>query len=182
MTKAPALRFLAIILGTVLWDVGAVLQKKAVEGLPPTRLRVVSLMTSGRWMAGLLVTALGWGLYVFGLDRVPVSAARTITGGSYVVLALFSIIFLRTPLRLPEWIAVVLVTSGIPPAGPWRPPGSRRGSPFIAEGDPRGMLRRALLHCAFLFREAEAPARDVGPDPHGHLCRCSPGFSPAWGT
>jgi uncharacterized membrane protein len=110
---APALRYLAIVMGTVLWDVGAVLQKKAIEALPPTRLRVVSLATSGRWMAGLSVTAVGWGLYVFGLDRVPVSTARTITGGSYVVLALFSIIFLKTPLRLPEWLAIVLVTSGI---------------------------------------------------------------------
>jgi uncharacterized membrane protein len=110
---AALTRFLAIIAGTVLWDVGAVLQKKAVSALPPSRLRVTSLVLSGRWMLGLLVTFVGWGLYVFGLDRVPVSAARTITGGSYVVLALFSIIFLKTPLRLPEWIAIVLVTAGI---------------------------------------------------------------------
>jgi drug/metabolite transporter (DMT)-like permease len=82
-------------------------------------------------MAGLLVTALGWGLYVFGLDRVPVSAARTITGGSYVVLALFSIIFLRTPLRLPEWIAVVLVTSGILLLGLDAPPAAAEAAPSL---------------------------------------------------
>jgi multidrug transporter EmrE-like cation transporter len=110
---SAALRFIAIIAGTVLWDVAAVLQKKAVEGQPRSRLKMTALLSSGKWMAGLLLSALGWGLFVFGLDKVPVSAARTITGGSYVILALFSILFLKTPLKLSEWAAVVLVTAGI---------------------------------------------------------------------
>ncbi len=113
MLDWPALRFIAIILGTVLWDVAAVLQKKAVGRLPPSAPKLTSLFTSPLWMGGLLVSFAGWGLYVFGLDRVPVSAARTITGGSYVVLALFSMAFLRTPLRVQEWAAVAVVTAGI---------------------------------------------------------------------
>ena len=64
-------------------------------------------------MTGLVVTAAGWGLFVFGLDRVPISAARMITGGSYVVLALFSAVFLRTPLSTIEWGALAAVTCGI---------------------------------------------------------------------
>ena len=113
MMDAEAPRFIAIILGTMLWDAGAVLQKKAIDRLPPTRPRVSALVTSAGWMAGLLVTGIGWGFYVFGLEKVPVSAARTIAGGSYVVLALFSMFFLRVPLRLPEWAAIVLVSAGI---------------------------------------------------------------------
>ena len=113
MMDAEAPRFIAIILGTMLWDAGAVLQKKAIDRLPPTRPRVSALVTSAGWMAGLLVTGFGWGFYVFGLEKVPVSAARTITGGSYVVLALFSMLFLRVPLRLPEWGAIVMVSAGI---------------------------------------------------------------------
>jgi drug/metabolite transporter (DMT)-like permease len=113
MLEWPALRFFAIILGTVLWDVAAVLQKKAVGRLPSSAPKLAALFTSPLWMGGLLVSFAGWGLYVFGLDRVPVSAARTITGGGYVVLALFSMAFLRTPLRVQEWTAVALVTAGI---------------------------------------------------------------------
>jgi multidrug transporter EmrE-like cation transporter len=113
MLEWPALRFFAIIFGTVLWDAAAVLQKKAVGRLPSSALKLAALFTSPLWMGGLLVSFAGWGLYVFGLDRVPVSAARTITGGSYVVLALFSMAFLRTPLRVQEWTAVALVTAGI---------------------------------------------------------------------
>lgn len=106
-------RYCAVVLGTVLWDLGAVLQKKAVGRLPAGRLPVTSLLGSPAWMLGLLVTALGWGLFVFGLDRMPISTARTITAGSYVILALFSYIFLRTPLSFVEWAAVACVTAGI---------------------------------------------------------------------
>jgi drug/metabolite transporter (DMT)-like permease len=113
MVDAAPTRFLAIIAGTVLWNVGSVLQKKAVEALPRSPLRVFSLVSSGRWMAGLLVTAIGWGLYVFGLERIQLSTARTLTGGSYIVLAFFSIVFLRTPLRAAEWLAVLMVSAGI---------------------------------------------------------------------
>ncbi len=113
MLESAVVRYAAIILGTVLWDVGAILQKKAVSRLPAGKLPVTSLLGSGGWMLGLLVTALGWGMFVFGLDRVPISAARTITAGSYVALALFSTLFLRTPLSLAEWAALACVTLGI---------------------------------------------------------------------
>ena len=113
MLESAIPRYCAVILGTVLWDLGAVLQKKAVGKLSADRLPVASLLGSPGWMLGLLITALGWGLFVFGLDRMPISTARTITAGSYVILALFSYIFLRTPLSLVEWAAVACVTAGI---------------------------------------------------------------------
>jgi multidrug transporter EmrE-like cation transporter len=116
MLQSAIVRYVAIILGTVLWDVGAIMQKKAVSGFSPNpsgKLPVTALLGSGGWMLGLLFTTLGWGMFVFGLAQVPISAARTITGGSYVVLALFSIIFLRTSLSPAEWAALACVTVGI---------------------------------------------------------------------
>jgi drug/metabolite transporter (DMT)-like permease len=113
MMRSAVVRYAAIILGTVMWDVGAILQKKAVSGLAAGKLPVSALVSSPLWMIGLLATTVGWGMFVFGLDRVPISVARTITGGSYVVVALFSTIFLRTPLSRVEWLAVAAVTLGI---------------------------------------------------------------------
>ena len=113
MLQSTVVRYLAIVLGTVLWDVGAVLQKRAVGRMPSGRLPVQALLGSGGWMLGLLVTAAGWGMFVFGLDQVPISAARMVTAGSYVILAVFSTVFLRTPLSLWEWAALACVTIGI---------------------------------------------------------------------
>jgi multidrug transporter EmrE-like cation transporter len=113
VTQITLIRYLAIVLGTVLWDVGAVLQKRAVSRMPAGGLPVLALVRSPGWMLGLLVTTAGWGMFVFGLDRVPISAARTITAGSYVVLALFSTVFLRAPLSFAEWLSLAGVTLGI---------------------------------------------------------------------
>ncbi len=113
MIDSIVIRYLAIIAGTVFWDLGAVLQKKEVQAMPAGSLPVTALIGSTRWMGGLLLTAVGWGMFVFGLDRVPVSAARAITGGSYVVLALFSVFLLRAPLSRVEWAALAVVTAGI---------------------------------------------------------------------
>ncbi len=139
MLQSPVTRYLAIIVGTVLWDFGAVLQKKAVNRMPSDRLPVLALLGSALWMLGLLVTAVGWGMFVFGLDQVPISAARTITAGSYVVLAVFSIVFLRTPLSLAEWAALACVTLGIillglqeiPGTAPVAPPADRILPPVL---------------------------------------------------
>jgi drug/metabolite transporter (DMT)-like permease len=168
MRDWPALRFIAIILGTVLWDVAAVLQKKAVGRLPPSRPKLAALFTSPLWMGGLLVSFAGWGLYVFGLDRVPVSAARTITGGSYVVLALFSLTFLRTPLRVQEWAAVALVTAGIVILGLVEPvsPGA---SPLHAVSPGRVFIGigavSAVSACLYLVHHAlgKRPRRFFSP-------------------
>ncbi len=113
LAGSPVVRYLAVVVGTVLWDAGAVLQKKAVDRLPPARLRAADLLRSGGWLAGLGLTAVGWAAYVFAVDAIPVSAARTVSGGSYAILALFSAVFLRAPLSLVEWLAVGAVTGGI---------------------------------------------------------------------
>jgi drug/metabolite transporter (DMT)-like permease len=169
MRDWPALRFIAIILGTVLWDAAAVLQKKAVGRLPPSRPKLAALFTSPLWMGGLLVSFAGWGLYVFGLDRVPVSAARTITGGSYVVLALFSMIFLRTPLRAQEWAAVLLVSAGILILGFIEPAASAASSVRHAVSPVRVFIGigaiAAVSACASLARRAlgKKPRRVLSP-------------------
>ena len=132
MLDALAGRYVAIVLGTVLWDVGAILQKRAVSRMPQGRLPVIALLRSPGWMLGLLVTTAGWGIFVYGLDKVPISAARTITAGSYVVLAVFSLIFLREPLSLAEWLALAGVTLGIVMLGLQERPAA---SPIVPSAD-----------------------------------------------
>jgi multidrug transporter EmrE-like cation transporter len=111
--------FPLIIACALLWDVGIVLQKLAVSVMPGigadrglgASLR--SLLTSGRWMAGLAASAAGWGLFAFALSFTPVSVARAIQGSGFVILAFFSLFFLGHRLSAREWLGVVLVTAGI---------------------------------------------------------------------
>ena len=108
-----------ITLCTILWDFSVVLQKLAVDELPCIRFdrslpsAIASLLSSGRWLAGLAASALGWGLFVLALVYIPVSVARAIQGSGFVVLAAFSVLFLRHRLSSREWLGVVLVAAGI---------------------------------------------------------------------
>ncbi len=104
-----------IICCAILWDVGIVLQKLAVDEIPQIKLNrsLVSLLKSRRWMGGLAASALGWGFFVFALTFTPVSVARAIQGSGFVILAVFSLLFLRHRLMVREWIGVFLVTAGI---------------------------------------------------------------------
>ncbi len=108
-----------ISLCALLWDAGIVLQKQAVDRAPrisfgrSTSASLLALLKSGRWMAGLAASAIGWGLFAFALAYTPVSVARAIQGSGFVILAVFSLIFLRHRLSAREWLGVVLVTSGI---------------------------------------------------------------------
>jgi len=114
---------LILSLCAVLWDVGIVLQKLAVDQVPRINLgrslpqAVGRLLASGRWMAGLGASAAGWGLFAFALSFTPVSIARAIQGSGFVILAVFSVLFLRHRLSALEWCGVALVTAGIAALG-----------------------------------------------------------------
>jgi len=117
--------FALILLGlcALLWDAGIVLQKLAVDALPPIRLNrglgraVHGLLTSGKWMGGLGASAVGWGLFAYALTFTPVSVARAIQGSGFVILAVFSRLFLRHRLTPAEWLGVALITAGIAALG-----------------------------------------------------------------
>jgi uncharacterized membrane protein len=142
-----------ITLCALLWDVGIVLQKLAVDRIPPLRLgrgsagALLSLLKSGRWMAGLAASALGWGLFAFALSFTPVSVARTIQGSGFVILAVFSLLFLRHRLSAREWIGVVLVTSGIVALG-IAESSSRTVEDAVSLGRLLPALAACLLACA----------------------------------
>jgi len=113
------LAFTLIASCAILWDAGIVLQKLAVDAVPRIGFErglsasLRSLLGSGRWMAGLAASAAGWGLFAWALAFTPVSVARAVQGSGFVVLALFSLLFLRHHLSPLEWLGVIFVTAGI---------------------------------------------------------------------
>ncbi len=108
-----------IALCAACWDVGIVLQKLASDELPRLTLGsrlpevVLAFARSKRWILGLAVTALGWGLFAVALSATPVSVARAVQGSGLVILALFSILFLRHRLSAIEWVGILVVTASV---------------------------------------------------------------------
>jgi drug/metabolite transporter (DMT)-like permease len=108
-----------ITLCAVCWDVGVVLQKQAADNLPRMELGkdihkiLWAFITSRKWMGGLVISGIGWGLFALALNYTPISLARAIQGSGFVILAFFSILFLDHRLKIWEWAGVITVTAGI---------------------------------------------------------------------
>ena len=110
---------LLITICAVCWDVGVVWQKQAADTLPKMEVSrklfqtIKAFVFSRKWMGGLVISGVGWGLFVFALNYTPVSLARSIQGSGFVILAFFSIFFLHHRLKVWEWLGVIIVTAGI---------------------------------------------------------------------
>jgi drug/metabolite transporter (DMT)-like permease len=114
--------WLSIVLITVFAvsvNLGVVFQKQAADTLPQLSLgkgfsgTILAFLTSKKWMAGLIISGIGWGFFVWALTFTPISLARSIQGSGFVVLAFFSLFFLNHHLKVSEWAAVAVVTLGI---------------------------------------------------------------------
>ena len=145
--------WLAIVLITLCalcWDVGVVLQKQAADRLPPLTLghglpaALKAFVFSGRWMGGLMISGLGWGLFAYALNDTPISLARAIQGSGFVILAVFSIVFLDHRLRAWEWLGVIIVTAGIVAVGLSEPPAEATVSVLI----PARLILALAAACA----------------------------------
>ncbi len=114
--------WLSIVLITIFAvsvNLGVVFQKQAADTLPQLNVgkgfhkTILAFLTSKKWMAGLIISGIGWGFFVWALTFTPISLARSIQGSGFVVLAFFSIFFLNHQLKVSEWAAVIVVTLGI---------------------------------------------------------------------
>lgn len=142
-----------ITLCAVCWDVGVVWQKQAADLLPPLELSrdlgktLLTFITSKKWMGGLIISGIGWGLFAFALNYTPISLARAIQGSGFVILAFFSIFFLDHRLKALEWAGVIIVTAGIIALGLSEPVGNQTVSVI----NPPRVLLAVGISCALCF-------------------------------
>ncbi len=148
------LSILLITLCAIMWDIGVVLQKKAADRLPALVLGkgtgrvLLAFVRHKAWMGGLVISALGWGLFAYALDFTPVSLARSIQGSGFVILAFLSVFFLDHRLRSIEWLGVAVVTAGIVALGlsePAMAPTTTVLSPLVLSLSVAGIFVFCLL-------------------------------------
>lgn len=108
-----------VTLCAICWDVGVVLQKRASDEAPTLELKrglwasVKALLISPYWLGGFAFSAIGWLFFSYALTFTPISLARALQGTGLVLLALFSIVFLKHRPTPREWMGVAIVTAGV---------------------------------------------------------------------
>ncbi|UCD86054.1 MAG: hypothetical protein JSU92_07635 [Deltaproteobacteria bacterium] len=106
------------IIGTTCMNSGLVLWKKAAVNLPKVQLgfnpqTLLAFLTSGTWMLGFGIVIIGWILYLIAVANAPISIIQPAIGFGLVILALFSVFYLKEDVKLREWVAVAMMILGI---------------------------------------------------------------------
>jgi multidrug transporter EmrE-like cation transporter len=101
------------VVAAILYDLGYVLEKQGLDGLPPLGLDPASLlravMRSKRWLAGFIAMLGGLALQVIALTMAPVSVVQPILAGGLIALAAAGSSVLGERLNRKDTIALVLV-------------------------------------------------------------------------
>lgn len=148
-------------------NLGVVFQKQAADTLPQLSLGkgsgkvILKFLTSKKWMAGLIISGIGWGFFVWALNFTPISLARSIQGSGFVVLALFSIFFLNHRLKVYEWAAVAIVTLGIVALGVSEPAQEQTVSVITPARFFTGVGICCII-CLFVYISKKVWSFDVG--------------------
>jgi uncharacterized membrane protein len=96
-----------------------VMQKIAADRMPRLELTLRqgtvyrAFLRSPLWLGGFAIMTAGWGFFLKAVANAPVSIVQPVLGFGLVVLALFSVMFLRERLRAAEWSGVALMVAGI---------------------------------------------------------------------
>jgi len=96
------------LIATVVYNVGFVLEKRALRQLPRISVRRVSqlvrtLAGSPGWVLGFAVIALGLGIQIVALSLIPLTVAQPIQVSGLALLVVFSTVFLGERASAREW-------------------------------------------------------------------------------
>ncbi len=121
------LAVLIMLVATSMTNIGAVLQKKAVDGLPPFDSAplldsVRAVLRTPLWLVGWLLATSAIVLNMVALGLADISVIQPLNGFGLVVLAVFSRFYLGERLAGPALGGVVLVIAGVAAVGFMLPP------------------------------------------------------------
>lgn len=121
MTAGPGLGIAVAAVATTSYNVGLILEKRALRRLPPIDARravalLRTVLLDPAWMIGFALMSCGLGFQVVALTLAPVSVVQPVIGSGVVILVVLSAVVLRERLGRLELgcvLAVVVAISAI---------------------------------------------------------------------
>jgi drug/metabolite transporter (DMT)-like permease len=113
-----ALALTLVLASVVALDVGFLLQQRAVSGAPRLSLRrplaaARALAGARLWVAGFVCGLAGWGLYLAGLSRAPLSLVQAVSAGGIGLLVLLAATLGRVRPSRRDSVGALLATGGL---------------------------------------------------------------------
>lgn len=118
MTAGPGLGIGVAALATTSYNVGLILEKRALSRLPPIDARhavalLRTVLLDPAWMIGFALMSCGLGFQVVALTLAPVSVVQPVIGSGIVILVVLSAVVLRERLGRLELGCVLAVVVAI---------------------------------------------------------------------
>jgi drug/metabolite transporter (DMT)-like permease len=118
VTTGVGLAIVVALIATCAYNVGLVVEKRALAQLPPIDARHVLklaavLLTAPSWLAGFALMLCGFGLQVLALTLAPVSVVQPVLASGIVILLVLSRIVLRERLGRSELACVLAMAVAI---------------------------------------------------------------------
>jgi len=106
------------IAATAIMNFGLALQKRGAINLPKIGQAqgiavAQAFFTNWVWLIGTAGLLSGWGLYLFSTKIAPISLVQPTLGMGLVVLALFSVFYLKEKIQLMEWLMLIGMITGM---------------------------------------------------------------------
>lgn len=118
MTAGPGLGIAVAALATASYNIGLILEKRALRRLPPIDARhavalLRTVLLDPAWLIGFALMACGLGFQVVALTLAPVSVVQPVVGSGVVILVALSALVLRERLGRVELGCVLVVVVAI---------------------------------------------------------------------
>jgi drug/metabolite transporter (DMT)-like permease len=104
----------ACVFAAVAYGSGAVLQSFGAQTSGVSNVLGLAAMVRQKWyLAGLACDLVGWLLTIYAVNHLPLFAVHTTLASSVAVTVVLARVFLRTPLRRSDAVAVAIVLTGL---------------------------------------------------------------------
>lgn len=112
--------FILIMISTLLGSIGQICLKKGMSVVNTTNLNIINLIEviiksffKPFIIIGIVLYVFSLSIWLVILSRVELSYARPLVGVGYVVVVIFSWIFLQEKFSFIRLVGVLLITSGV---------------------------------------------------------------------
>ena len=147
------------VVASIGFNVAAAFQKSAAVRLPklsfpPQRRALGAFLTNRAWMTAFTLSTVSQGVFLVAVANAPISVVQPVLGTGLVVLAGFSVFYLKEKLGSGEWTGIFTLIAGLALLGASAEAQEVRGLEAISWGRLIG-LTAALLASVFAARAIE---------------------------
>jgi uncharacterized membrane protein len=109
--------FVALV-GTIILNIGFVLQKSEAGKLPPFTLKNIKaalqqILNCRKWLLGTSLTTIGWLFFLIAITMAPLTVIAPLSNAGVIILASIAVFYLKESLHIYEWIGFIAILIGV---------------------------------------------------------------------